>query len=144
MRIPFTVTFSMCPCRETCVISQNASAALKYMRGVGAEPRPPRLGPSSQAKVMCPAPLRWTVANFRNGVTAVTSASNTISRLRIDGSSPSGAVIAASSSPGPQAAQYLHRLRGLGPPGGVRIGVDRADGPFPVGHQAPRDGPPPQ
>ena len=39
-------------------MSQNASAALKYMSGVGAEPSPPRLGPSSHAKVMWPLLLR--------------------------------------------------------------------------------------
>ena len=52
MVIRVTVTFRMCPYRDTWVISQNASAALKYMRGVGAEPSPPRLGPSSHANVM--------------------------------------------------------------------------------------------
>src|SRR6266478_376892 len=36
--MPLTVTFSMCPYRDTWVISQKASAALKYMSGVGAEP----------------------------------------------------------------------------------------------------------
>jgi len=51
IRIPVTVTFSMCPYLDTWVMSQKASAALKYMRGVGAEPRPPSDGPSSQAKV---------------------------------------------------------------------------------------------
>ena len=52
MVIRVTVTFSMCPYRDTWVISQKASAALKYMSGVGAEPSPPRLGPSSHANVM--------------------------------------------------------------------------------------------
>src|SRR5260370_2749504 len=84
--------------------------------------------------------VRGTGASLRKGVAPVTSASNTISRVWILGSSPSGVVIAASPSPGPQAAQYLHRLRGLGPPGVVRIGVDGADGPFPVDHEARRDG----
>jgi len=68
----------MCPYRDTWVISQNASAALKYIKGVGAEPRPPKLGPSSEANVICPPPPRLTVANLRNGVTRLTSASKTI------------------------------------------------------------------
>src|SRR5262247_3941619 len=84
----------MCPYRDTWVISQNASAALKYMRGVGAEPRPPRLGPSSEANVMAPSPPpRLTVASLRNGVTRLTSASNTISRVCTVGSSPEGKVL---------------------------------------------------
>ncbi len=58
--------------------------------GVGAEPKPPRLGPSSEANVMWPLPPRDTVASFRNGVTEATSASKTISRRRMVGSSPSG------------------------------------------------------
>ena len=62
-------------------MSQNASAALKYMSGVGAEPSPPRVGPSSQANVLCALPLWLTVASFRNGVTDWTSASKTMSRL---------------------------------------------------------------
>src|SRR2546426_12378887 len=75
-------------------MSQKARAALKYISGVGAEPRPPRLGPSSQANVMWPVPARLTVATFRNGVTDVTSASKTISRRVIVGSRPSrGALI---------------------------------------------------
>src|SRR5688572_29568513 len=91
--MPLTVTFSMCPYRDTWVISQNASAALKYMSGVGAEPRPPRLGPSSEANVIGLLPLRLTVASLRNGVTRLTSASNTISRVWILGSSPSGTIV---------------------------------------------------
>src|SRR2546427_10406228 len=71
-------------------MSQKARAALKYISGVGAEPRPPRFGPSSQANVMWPVPARLTVATFRNGVTDVTSASKTISRRVVVGSSPSG------------------------------------------------------
>jgi hypothetical protein len=93
MVILVTVTFSMCPYRATCVMSQKASAALKYMSGVGADPSPPRFGPSSQAKVMWSRPLRLTVATFRNGVTAATSASKTISRLVIEASSPSGVLL---------------------------------------------------
>src|SRR3989449_5183269 len=88
MRIVVTVTLSMCPYRDTWVMSQNASAALKYISGVGAEPRPPRFGPSSQAKVMWPVPARLTVATFRNGVTDVTSASKTISRRGDVGARP--------------------------------------------------------
>src|SRR5256886_12222350 len=61
--MPFTVTFSMCPYRDTWVISQKASAALKYMSGVGAEPSPPRFGPSSHANVLCAVPLWLTVAS---------------------------------------------------------------------------------
>src|SRR2546422_474821 len=72
----------MCPYRDTWVISQNASAALKYMSGVGAEPSPPRLGPSSEANVMWPEPPRLTVASLRNGVTRWTL-----------GSSPWGTVV---------------------------------------------------
>src|SRR2546426_4305012 len=83
----------MCPYRDTWVISQNASAALKYMSGVGAEPSPPRLGPSSEANVMWPEPPRLTVASLRNGVTRLTSASNTISRVWTLGSSPWGTVV---------------------------------------------------
>ena len=98
IRIPSTLTFSMCPYRDTWVISQNASAALKYISGVGAEPSPPRLGPSSEAKVMWPVPPRLAVASLRNGVTGVTSASNTISRVAIVGSSPSGSVVMRASS----------------------------------------------
>src|SRR3989442_10012095 len=79
----------MCPYRDTWVMSQNARAALKYISGVGAEPRPPRFGPSSQAKVMWPVPARLTVATFRNGVTDVTSASKTISRRGVVGGTPS-------------------------------------------------------
>src|SRR5262247_1443174 len=90
MRIPSTVTFSMCPYRDTWVMSQKARAALKYMSGVGAEPSPPRFGPSSQANVLCAAPLWLTVASFKNGVTDATSASNTISRRWMVGSRPSG------------------------------------------------------
>ncbi len=52
IRIPVTLTFSMCPYLDTWVISQKASAALKDMRGVGAEPSPPSEGPSSHAKVL--------------------------------------------------------------------------------------------
>src|SRR2546427_282534 len=74
-------------------MSQKARAALKYISGVGAEPRPPRFGPSSQANVMWPVPARLTVATFRNGVTDVTSASKTISRRVIVGSSPSGVAL---------------------------------------------------
>src|SRR5438093_3440038 len=74
-------------------MSQKARAALKYVSGVGAEPRPPRFGPSSQANVMWPVPARLTVATFRNGVTDVTSASKTISRRVIVGSSPSGVAL---------------------------------------------------
>ena len=88
--IRVTFTLSMCPYRDTWVMSQKARAALKYMRGVGAEPRPPRLGPSSQAKLWGLAPSRLTVASLRNGVTDVTSASNVICRVVIDGSRPSG------------------------------------------------------
>src|SRR6266581_2028829 len=88
--MPLTVTFSMCPYRDTWVISQKASAALKYMSGVGAEPSPPRFGPSSHANVLCAVPLWLTVASFKNGVTDVTSASNTISRRWMVGSRPSG------------------------------------------------------
>src|SRR5262249_33568894 len=80
----------MCPYLDTWVMGQKASAALKYMRGVGAEPSPPRDGPSSQAKVLCAAPLWLTVASLRNGVTDCTSATNVISRLRMVGSRPSG------------------------------------------------------
>src|SRR5262245_51123246 len=80
----------MCPYRDTWVMSQKASAALKYMSGVGAEPSPPRDGPSSHAKVLWAAPLWLTVASLRNGVTDRTSASNVISRLWMLGSSPSG------------------------------------------------------
>jgi len=92
IRIPSTVTFSMCPYRDTWVISQNASAALKYMSGVGAEPSPPRLGPSSEANVMWPESPRLTVASLRYGVTRLTSASKTISRVSILGFNPSGTV----------------------------------------------------
>src|SRR5437867_1101434 len=74
-------------------MSQKARAALKYISGVGAEPRPPRFGPSSQANVMWPVPARLTVATFRNGVTDVMSASKTISRRVIVGSSPSGVAL---------------------------------------------------
>src|SRR5436190_522984 len=74
-------------------MSQKARAALKYISGVGAEPRPPRFGPSSQANVMWPVPARLTVATFRNGVTDVMSASKTISRRAIVGSSPSGVAL---------------------------------------------------
>jgi hypothetical protein len=42
---------------------------------------------------MWPPPLRLTVASLRNGVTADTSASNTMSRLVIEASSPSGVVV---------------------------------------------------
>src|SRR5688572_24124852 len=108
------------------------------MSGVGAEPRPPRLGGSSQAKVIGEAPLRLTVASLRNGVTPVTSASKTISRLRIDGSSPDGVVIATSSSAGLQTAQDLHRLGGLRPSRVVGVGVDRADDALPVDDEASR------
>src|SRR6266446_7383088 len=94
--MPFTVTFSMCPYRDTWVISQKASAALKYMSGVGAEPSPPRFGPSSHANVLCAVPLWLTVASFKNGVTDVTSASNTISRRWMVGSRPSGSFAMAS------------------------------------------------
>src|SRR6266700_6471421 len=93
--MPLTVTFSMCPYRDTWVISQKASAALKYMSGVGAEPSPPRFGPSSHANVLCAVPLWLTVASFKNGVTDVTSASNTISRRWMVGSRPSGSVAMA-------------------------------------------------
>src|SRR2546428_4234272 len=82
----------MGPYGDSWVIGQNASAALRYMSGGGAEPRPPRLGPSSQANVMWPEPLRLTVASLRNGVTRLTSASKTISRVSILGFSPSGTV----------------------------------------------------
>src|SRR3989475_8666258 len=94
--MPFTVTFSMCPYRDTWVISQKAIAALKYMSGVGAEPSPPRFGPSSHANVLCAVPLWLTVASFKNGVTDVTSASNTISRRWMVGSRPSGSFAMAS------------------------------------------------
>src|SRR5689334_18077301 len=59
----------MCPYLDTWVMSQKASAALKYMSGVRAEPSPPRLGPSSHANVLCALPLWLTVARFRKGVT---------------------------------------------------------------------------
>src|SRR5438128_9877485 len=78
-------------------MSQKARAALKYISGVGAEPRPPRFGPSSQANVMWPVPARLTVATFRNGVTDVTSASKTISRRVIGGPSPSGVALIVAS-----------------------------------------------
>src|SRR5713101_2483934 len=91
-----TVTFSMCPYLDTWVMSQKASAALKYMRGVGAEPSPPRDGPSSHAKVLWAVPLWLTVASLRKGVTDCTSASNAISRLWMVGSSPEGPCVMAS------------------------------------------------
>jgi len=46
---------------------------------------------------MWPEPFRLTVASFKNGVTEATSASKTISRLVIDGSSPSGVALIATS-----------------------------------------------
>src|SRR5215475_4755371 len=111
----------MCPYRDTWVISQNASAALKYMSGVGAEPSPPRLGPSSDANVMWPEPPRLTVASLRNGVTRSTLASNTISRVSIFGLSPSGTdVIVAPSGP-PQSLEDLHRVDRLRSARVVRI-----------------------
>jgi len=51
MRTLSTCIFSMCPYRDTWVMSQNAIDAVKYASGVGAEPRPPSVGPTSQAKV---------------------------------------------------------------------------------------------
>jgi len=74
----------MCPYLDTWVMSQNASAALKYMSGVGAEPSPPRVGPSSHANVLCALQLWLTVASFRNGVTDCTSASKTMWNLLVD------------------------------------------------------------
>src|ERR687891_199861 len=62
MRIRVTSTFSMCPYRDTWVMSQNARAALKYMRGVGAEPSPPPRGagrgpsPSRPITIVAPFP----------------------------------------------------------------------------------------
>src|SRR5919204_582580 len=70
MRMRVTLTFSMCPYRDTWVISQNARAALKYISGVGADPSPPRPGPSSQANVMWPAPPRETIASVVLGARA--------------------------------------------------------------------------
>src|SRR6266508_2371360 len=143
--MPLTVTFSMCPYRDTWVISQNASAALKYMSGVGAEPSPPRVGPSSEANVMWPAPPRLTVASLRNGVTRLTSASNTISRVWILGSSPSGTVviIVPFRSGRAQASEDLHRPGRFRPPRVVGIGVDRADHALAIDHESGRDGQPP-
>src|SRR5262249_39657891 len=111
------------------------------MRGVGAEPRPPRLGPSSEAKVWCPWPPRLTVASLRKGVTRLTSASNTISRVRIDGSRPSGTVVMCSPFPvaTSQAAQGLDRLGRLRTSRVVGIGVDSADDADPVDDEARRD-----
>src|SRR2546429_3363082 len=80
-------------------MSQKAGAALKYISGVGAEPRPPRFGPSSQANVMWPVPARLTVATFRNGVTDVMSASKTISRRGIVGSNPSRVALIGGGPP---------------------------------------------
>src|SRR5712692_3574376 len=152
MRIPFTVTLSMCPYRDTWVMSQKARAALKYMSGVGAEPRPPRLGPSSEAKVIWPLPPRFTVAILRNGVTMLTSASKTISRVWIRGSSPSGTVVmiaprvSCSRSKrvrrpsGLQFLERLHRLRSLRPSRVVGIGVRGADDALAVDHEAGGDG----
>src|SRR5712691_1338079 len=152
MRIPFTVTLSMCPYRDTWVISQKARAALKYMSGVGAEPRPPRLGPSSEAKVMWPLPPRLTVAILRNGVTMLTSASKTISRVWIWGSSPSGTVVMiaprvscsrSDRARWPSTSQFLERLhclRRLRPSRVVGIGVRRANDTLAVDHEAGGDG----
>src|SRR5256885_1160834 len=95
LRTPLTATCTMSPSRDPWVISQKASPALKYMSGVGAEPSPPRFGPSSHANVLCAVPLWLTVASFKNGVTDVTSASNTISRRWMVGSRPSGSVAMA-------------------------------------------------
>src|SRR5437773_2576860 len=74
-------------------MSQKARAALKYISGVGAEPRPPRFGPSSQANVMWPVPAQLTVATFRNGLADVTSVSRTLLRRGIVSSSPSGVAL---------------------------------------------------
>src|SRR5260370_3442771 len=98
----------MCPYLDTWVMSQNAMAALKYMSGVGAEPRPPRLGPSSDANVMWPSPARLTVASFKNGVTDVTSASKTISRRVIVGSSPPGTLVIPARSIPRRSGDDLH------------------------------------
>src|SRR5256885_15118586 len=81
-------------------MSQKARAALKYISGVGAEPRPPRFGPSSQANVMWPVPARLTVATFRNGVTDVMSASKTISRRGVVGFRPFGGGLIGGGAPG--------------------------------------------
>src|SRR5215510_10892575 len=144
MRIPFTVTFSMCPYRDTCVISQNASAALKYMSGVGAEPSPPRLGPSSEANVMWPVPPRLTVASLRNGVTRLTSASNTISRVSIRGFNPSGSEVIDAPSGWTQLLEDFHRVGRLRPARVVRVGVGRADDAPWIDDEASRDGEPPR
>src|SRR5262245_55875285 len=139
MRIPFTVTFNMCPYRDTWVISQNASAALKYMCGVGAEPSPPRVGPSSEANVMWPAPPRLTVASLRNGVTRLTSASNAISRVSIFGLSPSGTdVIVAASGP-PKLLEDLHRVGRFRAARVVGIGVNRPDDAPAIDHEPGRN-----
>ena len=112
------------------------------MSGVGAEPRPPRLGPSSDANVRWPLPLRLTVASLRNGVTRLTSASKTISRVWIVGSNPSGVVvmIAPFFSGRAQSAEDLDRPGRLGPPRVVGVGVNGADDTLTVDHEAGRDG----
>jgi hypothetical protein len=89
----------MCQYLDTWAMSQNARAALKYISGVGAERRPPRLAPSSEANVMCPAPPRLIVASFRDGVTATTSASKTISRPVVAGPNPSATCSSPPSDP---------------------------------------------
>src|SRR5262249_61826672 len=82
-----------------------------------------------------------TVATLRKGVTLSTSASNTISRFRIVGSSPSGVVIAVPPpSLGLQALQDLHRVRGLRSPRVIGVGIHRADEARPIDHEAGRAG----
>src|SRR5712692_11545064 len=125
------------------------------MSGVGAEPSPPRLGPSSEANVMWPVPPRLTVASLRNGVTKLTSASNTISQVWILGSSPWGrvamiapsgkrfGVTTTSTSGTTQSLEDLHGPGWLRPPRIVRVGVDRADAALAINHEPGRDGQPP-